>query len=151
MTILITKPQRLMLARDIADIMRDVFGKAPVMRHLEDDEAGSDFGHGASDIPANPFLVPCAVGEMAVTVRVCPQMISLYCRICPDRTEPMSADEIAITRLVKGNDLNGKANLHVMPDRKLDTLAASGLLSQVRHHFMILRHGTLDYSKPRAA
>jgi len=150
MTMRLNKPLRKMLAQAVAKEIDSVFGgqhNVAQGQGLDSDEFQSE------GFPFHRYVYAISTGELSVDVTVCPAMVSLYCQLRPNGAigEKLSEDERALARLVNGNEISGKANLHLMP-KSGSSIAdfERETVNTIRDHLLTLKHGTRNYAKEAA-
>ena len=152
MKVTITKPLRMKFAKAIALVVDEVFGRAFGDRLHRVEQSYDPDDIATVGWPEDRHVYDCATGKVSIAIEVAPNMVTLYCRLSPDYGATLTEDEKALCRLINGGGYpNGKCNLHLMPNGKVDVRYLDQIMPQIARHFLTLKHGRLPAAKEVAA
>ena len=128
--VLITKPQRLKIARLMAASVARVFNvDAPPVAHGGPDRLIQD------DCESDRVIVPTSAGFVGVTVECCPRGLSMFARF----EEDMDDAKREVARIVGGNTHSGKLNWHCFPDSKPSDKWINDAIAYLELHLIKIR------------
>lgn len=138
----INKPLRKKIALAISAEVGTVFNvSAPSIEEHEDRDE-----YHTSGWPFDRFVVPCATGEISISIVVDHFGVDLFCRLRPNGAvgENLSKEEKALAFLVGGNDFSGKVNKHWIIETKATDDDIAEIVGFARSHLLTLRDGKFD-------
>lgn len=139
----ILKPQRKQLALAVANEIARIWKDVPIQKIVQGEGLDRDEYHSVG-WPLEKNVYPVATGELSIAIDVCPNMLSLYCRLRPRGRvgEKLSQEERDLALRMGGNGFSGKLNLHEMPPFDCNFAHfQEDVIRTVRHHLLTIKHG----------